>query len=247
MPMKLFARIATALFILSVPAFLVTANVRFAASDSWFSKQGFRTYHVDRTTGVSYQELDTAADDIVRYFEDDRSSLRIQVTVDNRETSLFSEDEISHMRDVKTLMRAVYRLNEASLAIIIAYIGGVVLWARERSPRQLAKYSLVGVAVGIVLVAVVGAFAATGFDAAWTKFHEIAFRNDLWQLDPSRDRLIQMFPEPFWEDMTFIVGGLTVLEVLTIVSASISYLVFGRPSDAEAAAAYEESRHNAAS
>jgi integral membrane protein (TIGR01906 family) len=95
-------------------------------------------------------------------------------------------------------------------------------------------------------VAAVGAFAITGFDEAWTRFHEIAFSNDLWRLDPDTDRLIQMFPEPFWEDMTYIVGGLTVLEVLVVVSVSVSYLVFGRPSDAEAAATYEESRHQQA-
>jgi len=245
--MKLFARIATVLFILAVPLFLVTANVRFAAGDSWFTKQGFRTYHVDRTTGVSFQELDAAADDIVRYFEDDRSSLRIEVTISGRETALFTEEEISHMRDVKGLMGLVYRLNEASLAVIIAYVGAVVLWTRERSPRQLAKYSLLGVAFGLILVAGIGAFAVTGFDAAWTKFHEIAFRNDLWQLDPSKDRLIQMFPEPFWKDMTYAVGGLTVLEVLAIVSVSVSYLIFGRSTDAEAASDYEASRHRRAS
>ncbi|MGE3075710.1 MAG: TIGR01906 family membrane protein [Dehalococcoidia bacterium] len=245
--MKLFAPIATALFIISVPIFLVTTNVRFAAADSWFTKQGFRTYHVDQTTGVSYQELDRAADDIVRYFEDDRSSLRIQVTIDGKETSLFNEDEISHMRDVKNLIRVVYRLNEISLAVIIAYIGGVVLWTRERSPRQLAKYSLIGVAVGLVLVGAIGAFAATGFDQAWTRFHEIAFQNQNWRFNPSKDRLIQMFPEPFWEDMTFIVGGLTLIEVLAVVSVSVSYLVFGRRSDAEATVDYEESRQPKAS
>ncbi|MGE0598516.1 MAG: TIGR01906 family membrane protein [Dehalococcoidia bacterium] len=245
--MKLFAHIATALFIVSVPLFLVTTNVRFATGDSWFTKQGFRTYNVDQTTGVSYPELDAAADDIVRYFEDDRSSLRIQVTIDGRETALFNEDEISHMRDVKNLVRVIYRLNEASLAVIIAYVGGVVLWTRERSPRQLAKYSVFGVAVGLVLVVAIGAFAATGFDAAWTRFHEIAFPGGNWRFNSSRDRLIQMFPEPFWEDMTFIVGGLTVLEVLAVVSVSVSYLVFGRPSDAEATAAYEESRQRKAS
>lgn len=245
--MKLFSRIATLLFILAVPLFLVTANVRFAAGDSWFTKQGFRTYHVDRTTGVAFPELDAAADDIVRYFEDDRSSLRIEVTISGRETALFTEEETAHMRDVKSLMRLVYRLNEVSLAVILAYIGSVVLWTRERTPRQLAKYSLLGVAFGLIVVGAIGAFAITGFDAAWTKFHEIAFRNDLWQLDPRKDRLIQMFPEPFWKDMTYVVGGLTLLEVLAIVSVSISYLVFGRSTDAEAASAYEESRQRQAS
>ena len=77
----------------------------------------------------------------------------------------------------------------------------------------------------------IGAFAVTGFDSAWTRFHEIAFSNDLWLLDPDTDHLIQMFPEPFWQDMTYLVGGLTVVEALAVVSLSVSYLVFGRARD----------------
>jgi integral membrane protein (TIGR01906 family) len=222
--MKLAARIATVLFVLAVPVFLITSNVRFVAGESWFYKHGFRDYHVDQTTGVSYSQLDASADDIVRYFEDDRSSLHIQVTIDGQDASLYNDKETAHMKDVKTLMRLVFRLNEASLAIILAYVGGVVLWSRERSPRDAAKYALYGVGAGFVVVAVIGAFALTGFDAAWTKFHEIAFRNDLWELDPRTDRLIQMFPEPFWKDMTFLVGGLTLVQVFTIVAASLAYV-----------------------
>ena len=232
--MKLLARLATALFIISVPVFLVTANVRFAAGDSWFTREGFRTYEVDQTTGLSFQDLDRAADDMVRYFEDDRSSLRTQVTIAGQETALFTEEETSHMRDVKGLIRVVFRLNEASLAVILAYIGAVVLWTRERTPRQLAKYTLAGVFVGFVLVAAIGAFAITGFDAAWTKFHEIAFQNENWRFDPDTDRLIQMFPEPFWQDMTYLVGGLTLFEVLAVVAVAVSYLLWGRDRDDDA-------------
>ena len=209
--MKSLARLATVLYIVALPVFLVSANVRFVASDSWFSKDGFRRHRVEETTRVSLPQLDDAADDITRYFEDDRTVLRIPVTINGQETSLFNERETDHMRDVKTLMRAVFRLNEVSLAVILLYVGAVVLWARERTPRDLARYSLFGLALGLLVVGTVGAFAVTGFDAAWTKFHEIAFRNDLWVLDPARDRLIQMFPEPFWEEMTYLVGALTLI------------------------------------
>lgn len=226
--MKSFVRIATVLYIFAVPVFLVTANVRFVAGDSWFSKNGFRRHHVDQTTHVSYPQLDAAADDITRYFEDDRSVLRIPVVIDGQETSLFNEKETDHMRDVKTLMRAVFRLNEISLAIALLYVGAVVLWARERSPRDLARYSLFGVGLGLAVVGVIGVFALTGFDAAWNRFHEIAFRNDLWVLDPRKDRLIQMFPEPFWQEMTYLVGALTLAEAFAVVATSSLYLVFGR-------------------
>jgi integral membrane protein (TIGR01906 family) len=226
--MNAFARIATVLFVVAVPVFLITSNVRWVAGDSWFYKDGFRTHEVDQTTGIEFAQLDAAADDLVRYFEDDRSNLNIQVMVDGREAPLFSEEEISHMRDVKGLIRFVFRLHEISLGILIAYIGAVVLWTRERTPRQLAKYALLGVATGMAVVAGIGVFALTGFDQAWTTFHEIAFRNDLWQLDPDTDRLIQMFPEPFWQDMTYLVGALTVFEVLATVSVAAGYLVWGR-------------------
>ena len=229
--MNVLTRLATAGFIFSIPVFLVTANVRFAAGDAWFYEQGFRRYDADQATGVSFPDLDRAAEDLIRYFEDDRSSLRTQVTIDGQETALFSEEETSHMRDVKGLMRAVFRLNEVSLAIILAYIGGAVLWTRERTPRQLAAYSLAGVGAGLTAIGAIGAFAVTGFDSAWTRFHEIAFSNDLWLLDPDTDHLIQMFPEPFWQDMTYLVGGLTVVEALAVVSLSVSYLVFGRARD----------------
>jgi integral membrane protein (TIGR01906 family) len=68
----------------------------------------------------------------------------------------------------------------------------------------------------------------TGFEAAWDRFHRIAFRNDLWQLDPERDRLLQMFPEPFWEDMTYLLGIMTVAEALVILAISLGYLVKDR-------------------
>ena len=99
--MNVLTRLATAGFIFSIPVFLVTANVRFAAGDAWFYEQGFRRYDADQATGVSFPDLDRAAEDLIRYFEDDRSSLRTQVTIDGQETALFSEEETCHKRDVK--------------------------------------------------------------------------------------------------------------------------------------------------
>jgi hypothetical protein len=71
--------------------------------------------------------------------------------------------------------------------------------------------------------------AASGFDSAWTEFHVFAFSNDLWQLDPSRDHLIQMFPEAFWFDITSLIVVATLLEALVISAASAAYLVLTRP------------------
>ncbi len=229
--MLILSRLAAALFVVALPVFLVTANVRFLASDIGYYRHGFREFDSPGRTGLPLADLDRAGGEIINYFEDDGQTLRILVTVDGQEESLFSAKETEHMRDVKTLIRAVYRLNEVSLAIVLAYVACVVLWTGERSVAGLAKLALAGVGFGIAVVGVVGVFALTGFDQAWTTFHEIAFRNDLWRLDPDTDRLIQMFPEEFWREATFIVGGLTLGEVTLVVVASVGYLVFARARD----------------
>jgi integral membrane protein (TIGR01906 family) len=230
-PMLILSRLAAALFVIALPVLLVTANVRFLASDIAYYRHGFREFDSSGRTGLPISDLDRAGEEIIEYFEDDAATLRILVTVDGQETSLFNAKETDHMRDVKTLIRAVYRLNEISLAVVLAYVACAVLWSGERSIAGLARLSLAGVGFGLLVVGLVGAFAITGFDQAWTTFHEVAFRNDLWRLDPDTDRLIQMFPEEFWQEATYIAGGLTLAEATLVVVVSLAYVIFSRGRD----------------
>ncbi|MBI5947693.1 MAG: TIGR01906 family membrane protein [Chloroflexi bacterium] len=227
--MRFFPIAATVLYVLAVPILLVTSNVRFLLSDEGYYKRGLREYDAVKTTGISQAELDMAAGELIDYFEDDASSLRIVVHVDGEEVSLFNQRETDHMRDVKSLVRFTYRLNEISLVVVLTYIAAVFIWARDRQVRALAKQTLLGVGAGFAAVGAIGGLAvAVGFDEVWNRFHKVVFRNDLWQLDPDTDRLIQMFPEPFWESATYLVVGLSLLEVAVLVVVSVAYLVVSR-------------------
>lgn len=228
--MTFLSRLGAVLFVVAVPLLLVTSNVRFFAGEARFYERGFREFHADEATGVPMPELDSAARDIIDYFEDDSDTLRILVTDDGEEVSLFNTRETEHMRDVKNVMQVLFRVNEVTLAYVLAYIAAVYLWSGERNLRSLARLSLLGVGVGVVVIGAIGAFAVAGFDQAWTTFHEILFRNDLWQLDPDTDRLIQMFPEPFWEEATYIIGIMTFAEATAIVIAATAYLLASRQS-----------------
>ncbi len=73
-----------------------------------------------------------------------------------------------------------------------------------------------------------GLLALTGFDAAWSQFHVIAFANDFWQLNPRTDHLIQMFPEAFWERATVAIGGAIIMEAAFIAAAAGLYLYLTR-------------------
>ena len=232
--MRYAGLLATAAFVLALPILLFTTNIRFLASDTGYLEGGLRRHDAAENTGIALGELDYAVGAIVRYFEDDADTLRLLVFTDGEETALFSAEETLHMEDVKGLMRAIFRANEVALGFVIAYVAGAVLWSGERSGRDLAKATLAAVGVGAAVGIAVGVLAIVGFESAWERLHEIIFTNDLWLLDPRTDRLIQMFPESFWQEATFIVVGLALAEAVALVALAGAYLWFTRAPRAHA-------------
>ena len=226
--MRYIGMVATAGFVLALPILLFTTNIRFLASDTGYLEGGLRRHDAAENTDIALGELDYAVASIVRYFEDDAETLRILVFTGGEETVLFSEEETIHMEDVKGLMRTIFRANEVALGFVLAYVAGAALWSGERSGRDLAKETLAAVGVGGAAGVFVGILAIVGFESAWERLHEIIFTNDFWLLDPSRDRLIQMFPESFWQEATFIVVGLALAEAVVLVVIAGGYLWFTR-------------------
>ena len=219
---------ATALFLLALPLFLVLSNVRIAANELAVYRYAFDRYGAEERTGVARADLDRAARDIVLYFRDDRDLLDIRVAIDGQEQALFNPREVLHMRDVKGLMGGAFSVQELSLAYVVGYIAVVYLWARERSLRHLARLVALGGALTLAALALATAAVVAGFDDLFRRFHVISFSNDLWKLDPDRDRLIQMFPQGFWFDATLGVGLLTIAEAALLLASAAGYLLYAR-------------------
>ena len=66
------------------------------------------------------------------------------------------------------------------------------------------------------LLLVVGGLSYVDFGELFLRFHELSFSNDLWQLDPSRDYLLILFPEGFWLDVTLRIAALTGAEAAVL-------------------------------
>jgi len=212
--------IATALFILSIPLLLITTNVRWAANETRLYEYSFDRYDAETSTGVARSELNRAARDLIRYFNDDRPTIQTLVTQDGQRVPLYNERETSHLHDVKNLFRTVFRVQEASLTFALVYIVGVFVWTSDAPLRVLARTVLRSSLFTLGLLALASVGALVGFDDLWTRFHLLAFTNDLWKLDPNTDHLIQMFPRDFWFDATLLVAGLTALEALALLAAA---------------------------
>jgi len=203
---------------------LITTNVRWAANEVRLYHYSFDKYHAEATTGISRSQLDGAADELVRYFNNDAETIRIFVQQDSQRVPLFNEREISHLTDVKNLFRTVFRAQEASLAFALVFVVAVFIWAAEAPLRVLARILLQASLLTLGLLALFTVLALVGFDELFLRFHLVAFTNDLWKLNPDTDHLIQMFPRDFWFDATMLMAGLTAGEAVLLASLSAIYL-----------------------
>lgn len=221
-----FARmLATLLFVVALPVAIVTTNVRLLANAPIVYRYAFDHYDAETTTGLSRTDLDSTAVALREYFNSGDANFYHTVTQGGLQTPVLNARETRHMHDVKRLFVFANRAQEFALVYILAYVALCFLWTREASVRHLAAQSLAGLAVGAAALGAIGVFAAFGFDAAFTRFHSIVFTNSDWRLDPATDHLIQMFPEPFWRDMTVLLGLMCAGEGLVIALISSIYLL----------------------
>ena len=216
------------LFAIAMPLFLVTASVAWAFNDPGVYSRGFEKYRISLTTGITEEDLRHVAGQIRHYFNSTDEPLLVKTQVYGEERELFNPREVQHMRDVKRLVWWVY----AAAAVSGIYLLSATSWGIIVNGRGFLGVLAQGVIRGVVLmgilVVVVGIFALAGFDTLFLKFHQLAFANDLWQLDPRRDYLVIIFPRGFWFDATMRVVALTVAGAVALTLASGGYLLWSR-------------------
>lgn len=222
---------------LAIPVALVTTNVRVAVSQQRIYDYSVRTYDAALVSGIPEGELLRANGDIKRYLTSgDAGPLSIRVRGSSGDlVPLFNAREIAHMADVRDLVQALFVGQIVAVAVLLALaVVMLVLWP----PRALAVAVLYGSLLTGAVLGIAALFTLTGFDSAWSQLHVLAFSNNLWQLDLARDHLIQMYPEAFWREITTLIGGVTLLEVLLVAGPATAYLIRSRPRDVVTAIAH---------
>ena len=216
------------LFVASIPLFLIAASVTYAINDAGLYDRGFQRYNVSAITGITLPDLVQAGAELRRYFNTRQEPLSVRTRVYGLEQELFNQREVLHMADVKRRIWGVYAVG----AVTGVYLLVITLVGLVRRPQmygaRLARYYLRGGSLTLVLLLAVGLFSLVDFDALFIKFHQIIFRNDLWQLNPYTDYLLKMFPEGFWFDVTIRVAAVTIIGAVMAVTVSGSYLLWRR-------------------
>lgn len=213
--MKIVGIAARCLFILCLPVLLVSTSLGWAINSLWLYQHGFEKYSISQTTGLTEAELEKAARGLINYFNSDEEYINLTVIKDGKPFVLFNQREVAHLKDVKGLIRLDYYLWLATLVYALGYAMVSLFWRRKRYWRWLAGGVVGGSGLTLILMLALGLATLLNFNQLFLQFHLISFTNELWQLDPSRDYLIMLFPGGFWYDATvfcaIFAAGLAVI------------------------------------
>ena len=137
----------------------------------------------------------------------------------DEQPEILTEKEQQHMLDVRGLTQAAAGMSKTYLTIA-AVLAVIAAWTGARLKSRV-KPGLIGAlaAVSIIMIIVVNIMnqvTAGGFENLFVQMHELIFTNDLWLMNPDRDILIRMMPQPLFEQ-ALLNGANQALRMLLIV------------------------------
>lgn len=185
-------------------------------NESRFYEYEFDKRGIAAETGIAKTDLLKVADHLVRYFNDREDSAQVEVMRAGRPFEIFNEREVTHLGDVKTIIRFFYLLQWAAATYIGAYLIVLGIWRRRSFLQDVTGTLVRGSLVTLSVIGLLGLWALIDFDSLFRVFHHLGFRNDLWLLDPSRDYLIMLFPEGFFFDGALCLVGALIGELLLV-------------------------------
>ena len=113
-------------------------------------------------------------------------------------TSWFTEKDILHMKDVKTLYNVSFYTMIFFIAVFIISTILIMVLYKNHTMFYITRTFNKTLLAFIVSIIVLSGIISYNFNLFWIKFHQLLFSNDLWLLSPDESNLIKMVPEEFF-------------------------------------------------
>lgn len=156
-------------------------------------------------TGLPAAEYGPVTEMIDGYLSGEREVFQHVYTVEGREYLAFNQKEQQHMADVRGLFRLC---NVQIWALVLGAAAAIIFESHmlgELRVMRVFRRTLLLILAALTAVVVL---AVIDFDGMFRLFHQLAFTNDLWLLDPRTDMLIRLMPLEFFISYAAIIGGL---------------------------------------
>ncbi|MGI6358789.1 MAG: TIGR01906 family membrane protein [Bacillota bacterium] len=185
-----------------------------AYSVSYYQNE-FAKLHLPDTLQTDLQQLARFSRHTTRYLRGLENDPNVLMVIWGREQLLLNQREVAHMRDVQLLFRVARWISAVGLGVWIALF--IHHWRKGRL-RAFFRFSAVSSCIGVLIGSFVAWLISRDFTAAFDYFHRVSFTNDLWQLNPQVDQLINLLPEQFFADAVWLAA---VRSALTLVGLAL--------------------------
>ena len=171
---------------------IISGSLNFIVRSSLIYDYNISAYSIEKRTSLSLEKIKEINLGIRTYFFNEKELLDIDI---------FSNKEILHMKDVKSVMNFIFDISK--IFSVVFCILTFVLYSYFRVYiYKLIFYSL---SLFLSILVFLGTSFLLFFQELFIIFHQIAFNNDLWILNPNEDYLLMMYPEDFFRDVAILI------------------------------------------
>jgi integral membrane protein (TIGR01906 family) len=210
---SLLGGLAFVVLAVSIPILIISGTVNIYAHSADLYKYGFNKYRISAATGISDEQLNGVAQRMADFFNGKLPSPQMTVRVNGLDRLLYSQKELVHLDDVRSIISVFKTLQTA--AILAFLVAGASVFA-AMGARRLLRGIQVGAVATVFVMGLLVVWALIDFNSLFYLFHIVSFSNDLWLLDPSKDYLIMMFTESFFYDAAIMVIATVIAEAIAL-------------------------------
>ena len=221
--------ICSVLAFLATPLFFISFAVSIPAVFRPFYYACITPLHIEEYSGYNRETIVEAYDDVMDF---------IWEGAEFKTGSLdWTEEEKAHFEDCIPLFQLQVILACVLGAYLLVYL--ILIKKKVLNPARFKGISSVsyGGMLTIVLMAIIGIFAAIDFDKLFNLFHAVFFPGkDNWVFNEDIEEVIKILPEEFFAVCVgFIVGLVVILSIVAIVVGVVYKLKHDKekPTDEE--------------
>jgi len=196
--------VLSSLLALAFSLALLAAAVYVPGTAEWVMRPLMEHFAPPEDTHLPAEEYGPVVGMITRYLQGDEIPFQHVFLMNGAQYAAFNAKEQHHMADVQSLFHLCRTVGWTSAGVAIAL--AVIL--RRTFPWRIFRRTLIAILAAVTAVIIL---ACIDFDSLFILFHQLAFANDLWLLDPKTDLLIRLMPLEFFISYAAIISGLWLL------------------------------------
>ena len=203
-----------------ITTLLITSLQIAIYGDFGFYEKEYKKYNVLDDLNMEMKDVMYVTHEMMGYLKGDRETLEVYTVIEGKEQDFFNEQDKLHMKDVQGLFIGGLHIRTGAMIVFLLCIITLVL-TKAKWKYLVPRAFLIGTAVTALGSLLLAYLVSRDFTAAFTKFHEIFFTNDLWLFDPAEDYMIRMLPEGLFSDMVMRIGVIFVTALIALIIVSI--------------------------